>query len=173
MGASAKNSPVTEEHFRAFGAIIHLFARFEALLVGIMCVVTGAELTLLSMMTAELPYRGKRETLLAIIKVVDLAAEKVERITWFLGEIHKWNKLRNFIAHSTWKVGARPRSIKPFSLSVRGGSVTTHGMEHDERDYTDEELVDIANEMVKLHDQFQQYLLSADLLPKRSDNDRS
>jgi hypothetical protein len=30
---------------------------------------------------------------------------------------------RNSIAHSAWKEGARPRSIKPFGLSVRGGTV--------------------------------------------------
>jgi hypothetical protein len=123
------------------------------------------------MMTAELPYRGKRETLLALIKVLDIPPHKVERIAWYLGELHKWNKLRNHIAHSIWKGGSRARSIKPLSLSIRGGTVSSTGLDADERDYTDEELVNIAKEMVKLHERFRDYLLDARLIPSSSDED--
>ncbi len=80
-----------------------------------------------------------------------------------------FRRLRNSIAHSLWKEGTRPRSIKPFGLSVRGGTLTAIGYDQDERDYTDEELVDIANELTSLHTQFQEYLYSVDLLPKEPD----
>jgi hypothetical protein len=171
MSTETKASPVRDEHFRAFGAIINMFARFEWLMVMIMTKITGTDIAHLSMMTAELPYRGKRDTTLALLKLGTLPPENVERVIGFLGELHKWNKLRNSIAHSAWKEGARPRSIKPLGLSVRGGTVTATGLDPDERDYTDVELLDIADELISLHTRFQEYLYSVDLLPKSTDKD--
>lgn len=166
MSASeTKLSSVRDEHFRAFGAIIHMFARFEVLMIAIMNKITGADIPYLFMMMAELPYHRKRDTLLALIKSGTIPSEQIERVTWFLGELHKWNKLRNFIAHLAWKEGKRPHSIKPFGLSGRGGKVTAIGYDPDDRDYTDEELVDIANELESLYSRFQEYLFSVNLLP--------
>jgi hypothetical protein len=54
-----------------------------------------------------------------------------------------YNGLRNAIAHSAWKEGARPNSVKPLGLSVRGGEVTLRGVEKGERACTDQELIDI------------------------------
>src|SRR5262245_38946524 len=84
-----KASPVRDEHFRAFGAIMNMFARFEWLMVMIMTKITGTDIAHLSMMTAELPYRGKRDTTLALLKLGTLPPENVERVIWFLGELHK------------------------------------------------------------------------------------
>jgi hypothetical protein len=160
-------SVLANEHFRAFGCIIHLFARHEALMVAVMSVLLKTDSGELHMITSELPYRGKRDALLAMIKAkMVLPPEQVERITWFLGQLHKHNGLRNAIAHSTWKSSARPNAVKPLSLSVRGGAVTFKGIEDDEPDYTDEELVNIANELIRNYEQFRDYLLSVNLLPR-------
>lgn len=164
---------LTEEHFQAFGVIIHVFARHEALMVGAMCCIMDAEVVPVSMMAAELPYRGKRETLLALIKAKPLPAPQVERIAWFLGELNKRNALRNAIAHQTWKKGSRAGSVKPLGLSVRGGAVTFTGLKDDDRDYTVDDLTAVANELLALHDKFGGYLASIDLLPKGRDNDGS
>jgi hypothetical protein len=153
-----------DEHFRAFGYIVHLFARHETLMVGIMSKLMKADKGELHMIAAELPYRGKRDALLAMIKSKPLPAEQIERIAWFLGELHKRNGLRNAIAHSAWKHGVRDNAVKPLSLSVRGG-LTIKGTDEDELDYTDEELVNIAIEFETNHNRFRDYLFSVDLLP--------
>jgi hypothetical protein len=153
-----------DEHFRAFGYIVHLFARHETLMVGIMSKLMKADKGELHMIAAELPYRGKRDALLAMIKSKPLPAEQIERIAWFLGELHKRNGLRNAIAHSAWKHGVRDNAVKPLSLSVRGG-LTIKGTDEDELDYTDEELVNIAIELETNHNRFRDYLFSVDLLP--------
>jgi hypothetical protein len=137
-------------------------------MIAIMSKITGADIPHVFLMMAELPYYRKRDTLLALVKE-SLPPEKSERVNWFLGQLHQWNKLRNSIAHSAWKEGKRLGSIKPFALSARGGKVTAIGFDQDERDYTDEELVDIANELISLRTQFQEYLYSVDLVPKEPD----
>jgi hypothetical protein len=158
-----------DEHFRAFGAIVHLFARHETLMVGIMSKLMKADIGELHMIAAELPYRGKRDALLAMIKSKPFPAEQIERIAWFLGELHKRNGLRNAIAHSAWKHGVRDNAIKPLSLSVRGERLTIKGTDEDELDYTDEELVNIAIELDTNYYRFRDYLFSVDLLPRDSE----
>jgi hypothetical protein len=154
-----------DDHFRAFGAIIHCFARHEALMVGAISKLTGADVVLLSMVTAELPYRGKRDTLLALIKEKPLPKEQIERISGYLGELHKWNQLRNAIAHYVWKRGDRPGSVKPMGLSVRGGEAAYRGIEPSDRDYTKQELISIGNQLIDLRRRFFTYLRSVNLLP--------
>jgi len=101
MVADPKEAVLDDEHFRAFGAIIHSFARHEALMVGIMATIMDADVFYVSMITSELPYRGKRETLLAMIKQKPLSENQIEKIGGYLGQLHKYNQLRNAIAHST------------------------------------------------------------------------
>jgi hypothetical protein len=154
-----------DEHFRAFGGIINIFARHEHLMVGVMAKLLGASIFYVSMITSELPYRGKRDTLLAMIKARGLSKTQIEKISGFLGQLHKYNKLRNAIAHSSWKEGSRPESVKPFGMSVRSGDTTVVGMDDEEPDYTAEELINIANELITLRDRFHRYLMSEKLLP--------
>jgi hypothetical protein len=158
-----------DDHFRAFGAIIHVFARHETLMVGAISKLLGADIVLFSMVAAELPYRGKRDTLLALIKEKPLPDDQIEKLSGYLGELHKWNKLRNAIAHSVWKPGGRPGSIKPMGLSVRGGETTYTGIEPDERDYTKAELISIGNQLISLRLRFFKYLQSIALLPTMED----
>jgi hypothetical protein len=165
-----ETSPVLrDEHFRAFGAIVHLFARHETLMVGVMSKLMNADIAEFHMIAAELPYRGKRDALLAMIKSKLLPPEQIERITWFLGELHKRNGLRNAIAHSAWKHGARDNAVKPLSLSVRGEKVTIKGTDEDELDYTDQELVNIAIDLDTNYNRFRDYLFSIDLLPRETE----
>jgi hypothetical protein len=162
---------VTDEHLLGFGAIVHMFARHERLMVGIMSRLMNAHPYQVAQITAELPYRGKRETLTAMIKQTKIDAKHVERVCWFLGELHKHNHLRNAIAHSMWKRGGREGAIKPFGLSIRGGRTTYQGMDDDERDYIASELIAVANELVRNFNAFRGYLVSNDLLPAHGDDD--
>jgi hypothetical protein len=81
-------SPVGEDHLMAFGAIIHAFARHETLMVSAMSIVANADFMPIAMLTAELPYRSKRDTFKAMIKAKPLPADQIERINWFLGQLH-------------------------------------------------------------------------------------
>jgi hypothetical protein len=123
------------------------------------------------MLTAELPYRGKRDTLSAVIKLKNLPPDQLQKLNGYLGKIHKWSGLRNAIAHRTWTHGVRPDSIKPFGISVREGEATFIGFEGDERDYTAEELIVIANDVTTTRSKLIIYLKSVDLLPNRAPDD--
>ena len=59
-------SPVRDEHFRAFGAIVHLFARHEFLMIGIVSAIMKIHVANAAMLMAELSYRGKRDLVLAL-----------------------------------------------------------------------------------------------------------
>ena len=157
-------SPVGDEHFRAFGAIVHMFARHEFLMIGIISVITKLPVHQAAMLMAELPYRGKRETLLAMIKLTRPAIQ-VEKISGYLGELHKWNQLRNAIAHCIWVDGARPNTIKAMSMSVRGGSADFKGIDDEEPEYTAKDLVSAATQLVNLHSRFKEYLFAERLIP--------
>ena len=37
-----------------------------------------------------------------------------EKIRGYFGQLHTWSKLRNAIAHSTWKEGERPGASSQF-----------------------------------------------------------
>lgn len=168
MKDTSKTTPLTEDHFRAFGFIVHLFARHEAIMVGVLSKLIDADVVHTAMITAELPYRGKRETLLAMIKEKPLPPEQIEKISGYLGQLHQWNPLRNSIAHSQWKRGKRPGSVMPFGVSIRGGEADYIGF-NDERDYTIDELISIANQLVGLRTRFSDYLRSIGLLPRSED----
>lgn len=170
---SAKDVPplLGDEHFRAFGAIIHQFARHEAIMVGVMCKLMDVDIVYGSMITAELPYRGKRDTLSAMIRAKDIPTDQIEKLNGYLGQLHKWNRLRNAIAHHTWKEGKRHGSIKPFGLSVRDGETNYIGLNEDEKDYTVRELINIANQLITLRRNLVQYLKRVDLLPKAAADD--
>lgn len=158
-----------DDHFRAFGAIIHAFARHEALMVGAISKLVGANVVQITMVTAELPYRGKRDTLLALMKANSLPDDQIEKLSGYLGELHRSNPLRNAIAHSVWREGDRPGSIKPLGLSVRGGEASFLGIEAEDRDYTKKELISIANQLMDLRTRVFTYLQSIGLLPTVED----
>ena len=167
----AKEPLLHDDHFRAFGAIVHQFARFEAIMVGIMCKVSNLDSVYGGVFTSELPYRGKKDTLAAILDLRKVPAEQIEKLNGYLGQVHKWNSLRNAIAHNVWKPGRRPGSVMPFGLSVRNRDQIFVGYEEKDRDYTAEELLQIGNELISLHDRFVRYLKGVNLLPTAAPDD--
>src|SRR5687767_9836558 len=112
---------LTQGHYSAFGCIIHVFARHDMLIVAGISQLVGGYAGRVMHLTAEMPYRAKKDAFVALLKSLTLPGDQVERICWFLGEINAYIDLRNAIAHNTWARGDRPESIKPLSLVVRGG----------------------------------------------------
>ncbi len=119
-------------------------------------------------LTSEMPYRAKKDALKALLGVVSVPFDQFERVSWFLGEMHKHNDLRNSIAHHVWSLGARPGTIKPLALSVRSGKTTIKGNTDADPDYTEDELKSIANDLLKTYEAFKRYLLQIGFLPMRT-----
>ena len=170
--ADTEESFMTPRHLSAFGAIVHIFARHELLIVGGRSHLTNCDGGLLMHLTAEVPYRAKKDAFIALLRS-GAPAEQVTRISEFLGEIHKYNNIRNAIAHNGWKPGTRPGSIKPLSLGVRGGTTSILGISDDEPEYTEDDLKAVVDDLFKFYDRFRRYLFEIGFLPMRGGHDRS
>lgn len=160
-----KDGPVTEDHINSFGHIVHIFARLELIMQGIITRLGNADFALVIVLTAGLGYSGKRDALLSVLANTQGRDTEVETIKKFLGKFHKWNAVRNAVAHHSWKAGVRLGSIKPISIVVGGGSGKLKGQDPKEPDYTAEDLVEIGNELGQLYNDFVVYLDSVKLLP--------
>lgn len=156
---------VLPEHMAAFGSIVQHFARHEHLMQGIMCALLKIPLSNIAMMTAGLGYAGKRDALRSLLRDVDIADDRRERIAWFLGQLHQHNQLRNHVAHSMWIAGTRPHSIKPLGADPRGGDAKFLGLDSSEPDYLLGELVKIADELGENYNRFVAYLEGINLMP--------
>lgn len=159
-----EESVLTNRFYTAFGAIIHECARYEYVMVGVVAKILGLRTFQASVMFADLPYRGKLATFKAILKLHDLSVGRREKIIWFLGNMAKHNQFRNHIAHSTWKRGTRPESVKPFGCSVRNSVAEFIGVDDNEPDYTLKDIEDIALDLIKNRADFVEYLRKESLL---------
>jgi hypothetical protein len=157
---------VEPDHMTAFGCIVQHFARHEYLMQSVMCMLLKIpnSLSNVALVTSGLGYTGKRDALLSLLRDVDIDASQRERIRWFMGELHKHNQLRNHVAHSMWKAGERPGSIKPLGANPRGGKAKFVGHDPNEPDYLLDELTEIADELGRNFDGFRDYLDSVGLM---------
>jgi hypothetical protein len=94
----------------------------------------------------------------------DTKANQRETIKRLLDEAHKYNGLRNNIAHSYWVAGKRPQSIKPASIRIRGGKGEIIGQDDSEKDYLLFELGAIADKLRVIHNSLLGFLRSEKLL---------
>jgi len=155
------------EHMAVFGTIVQSFARHEFLMQGIMAALLNVPLSNAALITAGLGYSGKRDALLSLLRDVSLPDDQVERIRWFLGELHKHNQLRNHIAHSLWKPGTRHGTIKPVGAIARGGLARFLGSDPNEEDWSLRDLATIADELSTNYNRFLDYAEKASLIPPR------
>jgi hypothetical protein len=144
----------------AFGAVVQCFARVELLMQAMMAALTGADLDAVMLMTSSLSYSARRDALLSLVDGVDMAEARRDGLKARLGRIQRDGKLRNWIAHSTWKPGTRPGSIKPFQVQSRGGKMTALGFDEAERDWTTAELIEIADDLGRAYNELAEYLHS-------------
>ncbi len=84
-----------------------------------------------------------------------------KQIKAFLGAADKFYVLRNNIAHGMWCDGARPKSIKPMTILIKGGSGKQIGIQDDERDYTIEELGHASDKLSWIINSYLNFLRSA------------
>lgn len=156
----------TSQHLMAFGAVIQWFARHEFLMQTAMAGITGMDLGPVAVLTAGLNYTAKRDALLSLIQATTVSEDKTQQIREYLDELHKYNALRNSIAHSLWVQGERANAIKPMRLVVRGGVVKLLGHAEGEQDFTAEELLQSASEIAGIYNRFLEFLIASKLIPE-------
>jgi hypothetical protein len=157
--------PLTHDHLSAFGSIVHSFARIELLIqatMGRLVRLDGGKssttVDMVILLTKPMTYAQKRDSLLSFLEVFKVKEPVRTEITGLLDAAHKHNPLRNHIAHSLWRNGVRPTSVKPAFLDLRQGKGHIGGYEEDDRDYTLDELGVIANELMDARSAIIQYL---------------
>jgi hypothetical protein len=146
--------PISREQFAAFGSIIHSFAHLEWIIQLTMAAVSDLDFGKVILLTRELTYAGKRDTLFSYMEYKQTPEEQIRKdIKELLNNADKHNPLRNHIAHSIWRQGSRPNSIRPVTIRVRGGRGKIVGSD-DEPDYTDAELFAVADTLHQLHNHY-------------------
>jgi|ERR1700677_692690 hypothetical protein len=128
-----KPSLITEDHFRAFGAIVHQFARFEVL-IGIIInrALGGRQFGVTAIAISGLSYSQKSDALKTLLKIVSFPQTQNEIIIDYVISFNCHSALRNDIAHRIWNIGTRPGSIKAIEASSRGGKIKIRGTQPDE-----------------------------------------
>ena len=79
MATKPKPSALTPDHFAAFGAIIHHFARHEYLMQCLMGTLVGVPIVPISILTVELGYRARYDALLSLMKAKPLPKQQLEK----------------------------------------------------------------------------------------------
>ncbi len=162
---------VSEDHLRAFGSIITTFARFERLIELVAAHVLGTSISMATVATSGLGYGAKCEATLALIGISPPkgSTDTAEKIKNFIDEFNKFSPLRNHVAHRVWKHGTKHNTIKPIGLSVRG-KLKGYGLRDDDREYTAQELIDIANLLIRQLSTFTEFLVSNGITPNIAEN---
>jgi hypothetical protein len=158
--------PLGDAHYLVFGRIVQQFARFERLVEIVINAALGGRMFGLTALTISgLAYNAKCEALESLLRLVTFADNQNSEILGHITSFNAYSPLRNFIAHRSWIPGTREGSIKPLSVSARGGKAKVVGVHDEERDYTLDELFEIAGDLARIHDAFQAFLLRVGAIP--------
>lgn len=149
-------SPVTADHAKWFGFIVHTFAKIETNMMVCAAGMLGTDLGTSYILMADTHYRQKRQTLLNLNKTLGINDRIDADLEKILDDLHKLSGLRNAIAHSTWTKGNRANSIKPMQLILRGKEPKPLGHHHNEQSYTP---ADLERECKKLDEIFRRFRL--------------
>jgi hypothetical protein len=161
---------LTDEHYRAFGAIIHQFAAFERLVEICIAASLGADIGITVVAISQLSYSAKSDALksILIIEVNKLFAYR-ERLISIVDRFNQYAPLRNTIAHQYWLKGTRPNSIKPLVVSSRGGKLKIRGLEEDDGDYLTDEFFEIGDKLNAIRRELMQFTVDIGVGPSREE----
>lgn len=147
---------ITNEHLRGFGAILNAFAALEGQLDELILCLIGAKPTEnkdaaanASILLSKLQLRDKTDYCRALDGYTKLpgAAWTGKGLIKILDRIKSKTALRNNAAHSLWNKGRRPGSIKPLFIGA-SGNLKLLGASQNEKDWTADELIHEANEIL-------------------------
>ena len=125
-----------------------------------MAAVAGLDIGKITLLTRDLGYAAKLDSLYSYMELYETPDELKAQIKGFLDAAHEYNALRNHIAHSLWRRGSRPKSVRPLTIRVRGGKCKLVGSD-DEPDYTQTDLGLIADKLRQMHNSYMQFMKSS------------
>jgi hypothetical protein len=162
--------PLTLAHFQIFGGIVQEFARFERLVEVTIGVLLGMQPGLAALVTASLGYNAKCDTLLSLVAVSEMDEALRDGIRSHIQEVNAFAALRNSIAHHVWVTGTRPGSVKPLSVTARGGKGKIKGLKDDEPDYTIDDLSGMGKRMIAARESFFHFLITKGVVQVGGEN---
>jgi hypothetical protein len=136
--AKASLDPITDDHYTAFGMIVHIVAEIDGLLDQIIITMVRGELTILPLLTF-VGTKDKMGYIVAIAKESNLSPIAINGLEGLIKRAGKVHSLRNQIAHGGWIAGQRPGTIKPMTIYARE-TLKLLGIEHNEKQWTADEL---------------------------------
>ncbi len=157
MVSEDEEDAITFHHAATFGGIVSSFAMLEWVIQATMAAVSELDLGKVAILTRDLGYSAKRDALYSYMEIMETSDDLKSGIKGFLDEANEYNTLRNHIAHSLWRKGSRPTSLRPMTIKNRGGKGKIIGSE-DEPDYTLVELAHIADRLRQIHNSYIQFM---------------
>ncbi len=155
---------ISDEHFCAFGRILHAFARTEIIFEGAIRNLINMSPEQAAFMFSQYSYNQKRSLFQSIIGQVAAPKDEQQELLNLIRRIDKRASLRNNIAHSVWAKGRKPNSIKPFVIATRG-ALKIHGSGHNEKEWTATELHKEADFILERLSEIVSFLTKRDLFP--------
>jgi hypothetical protein len=127
---------MSREHYAGFGMVITMTCHLDGLLDQIIIAMTKStnEPAFYPILTF-LSAKDKRDYIVAMAGVSTWPPYAIDGLTRLMARAKKALDLRNSIAHNIWRRGRRVGTIKPMSMSARGG-LKLLGSEQNEREWT-------------------------------------
>jgi hypothetical protein len=145
---------LSDDHLRAFGQYITSYAHLEHTLHFVIAGLMGKDVPSVGILTSDMSSRQKFDAALAFVSYHGgdpdgpNAYRRLIKLERLLEHAKTYSSLRNHIAHSYWKKGRKPGEIKPMSSSARG-QIKVLGQDHNEKNYTAEEISQKADEIME------------------------
>ena len=130
---------LTSEHYRAFGRIVQAFVSVETLYAHIILRVFKIPDDAGAFVMSAYGYDNLKNFIKTMVSEWGASEEDKKACGDLIDGLKTKYKLRNYVAHTPWKPGHRAGSIKPMVIKTRGTLVIL-GTEHNEKDWTAEEL---------------------------------
>jgi len=120
--------PLTLRHLALFGAVVQWFARYETLMEAMMAAAAGCDVPAVMLLMRSQSFRGKRQTLLDLLRHRATPMDNFDRIRSYLAIPDNLARLRADICHCAWRGGAAPDGVQPnWILRVPPSVKPSHG----------------------------------------------
>lgn len=170
------NTALTDDHHLAFGRYIAAHTRLEHVLHYVIAGLMGVKVPLSTILTVDTQVRQKFDMALALIAyhggdpAGPRALIRLVKLESLIEKGRAFGKLRNFIAHSLWKSGRKPGTIKPMWTSAKG-TLKTLGQSRNEKNWTADEISKKASDIHDLCDEIALEMIHLGIFDKPSESD--
>jgi hypothetical protein len=167
---------LTERHLTLFGAIVHVYARYELLMQRIMAKAIGADGSAVILLTRTMTFTEKRGALLALLRHRRVPLDQIDVIRDYLKLPSRMRILCDDIRHSDWTAGAtvdsiqpqwifnNPRTIKPLHKTPDTSAEDFFEDDDDRAEYSLDELALIAQRLAENYRAFHDFVREVHLI---------